>query len=326
MISKAISMKKQFAINWQAALVTIVIASFAAGSAVAQTTPLRWKFAKSDQFEIAIEQTTKLETEADLVKQNIDTSSAVKFRWFVQELDAKGIAQIDMVLQSVQLKITMPVSNGVRTLEVDTAATPVAKPDVQETEMLQNLQAVLGKTIRLQVTDRGEIISVELDAATKESLRLAPQSMQIRQMLTDDGLRELFASGAPVLPENEIKKGESWTVDKDFAIPAGQFRREQKLTWLGNETHDNVSQEKIDVTAQLSLLSPAPNSAKPSEVATKLAIKSQNTTGTIWFDSEKGMITQGSVASSLVTESRYRDKAIVTRISSQVELNVRREK
>ncbi len=319
-------MKKQFAINWQAALVTIVIASFAAGSAGAQTTPLRWKFAKSDQFEIAIEQTTKLETEADLVKQNIDTSSAVSFRWLVQELDAKGIAQIDMVVQSVQLKISMPVSNGVRTLEVDTAATPEAKPDVQETEMLQNLQAVVGKTIRIQVTDRGEIISVVLDAAMKDAIRQAPQSMQIRELVTEDGLRELFASGAPVLPENEIKTGESWTVTRDFANPTGQFRREQTLTWSGSETHDNTAQEKIDVRAQLTLLNPPPSPAQPSDIATKLAIKSQNTTGTIWFDSEKGMITAGAVKSTLVTESPYRDKAIVTRITSQVELKVIRVK
>ena len=319
-------MKKQPVFNLRAVLVIFLLASICAGRANAQTTSLRWKFAKSDQFEIAIEQTSKLETEADLVKQNIETSSAVKFSWLVQELDAKGIAQIDMVIQSVQLKVTMPVSNGVRTLEVDTAATPEAKPDVQETEMLQNLQTVVGKTIRLQVTDRGEIISVELDAATKDAIRQTPQSMQIRQMLTDDGLRELFASGAPILPENKIKTGESWTVDKDFANPAGQFRREQKLTWLGNETHDNVAQEKIDVTARLSLLSPAPSPAPPSEVATKLAIKSQNTTGTIWFDSEKGMITASAVKSSLVTESPYRDKAIVTRINSQVELKVSRVK
>ncbi len=319
-------MKKQPVFNLRAVLVIFLLASICAGRANAQTTSLRWKFAKSDQFDIAIEQTTQLETEADLVKQNIETSSAVTFRWLVQELDAKGIAQIDMVIQSVQLKVTMPVSNGIRTLEVDTAAPPEAKPDVQETEMLQNLQALLGKTIRIQVTDRGEIISVDLDAATKESLRLAPQSMQIRQMLTDDGLRELFASGAPMFPENEIKTGESWTVVKDFANPAGQFRREQKLTWMGNETYDNVSQEKIDVTARLSLLSPAPSPALSNELATKLAIKSQNTAGTIWFDSEKGMITAGAVKSTLVTESPYRDKAIVTRITSQVELKVSRVK
>lgn len=302
----------------------ICVGSLCPGEACAQKPTLRWKFEAGNQYEITIDQTTALETETELVKQKIDTSSSVRFGWLVKEVDLKGLAQIEMVIQSVQIKVLMPVAGGLRTLHIDTAAVNDGKADPQQTEMLQNLQAVIGKPIQLQVTDRGEIKTVEVDEATKTAIRQAPQSMQIRQMLTEDGLRELFASGAPVLPEIELKTGESWTVTKDFANSAGKFRRDQILTWVGGETHENVAQEKIDVAATLTFLDSKPMQGQTE--AAKLTLKDQKTTGTIWFDPEHGMITQGSIASSLVTASPYREKSIVTRTSSQVELRVRRAK
>ena len=182
----------------------------------------------------------------------------------------------------------------------------------------------MGRVIKLTVTARGEVTAVEIDEATKDALRQSPQSMQIRQLLTEEGLRELFASGAPLLPETEIKPGGKWLNTKDFANAAGHFRREQTLTWVGPEAHENVSQERIDLAASLTLLAPASAAPQNPVEPARPKIKSQKGTGTVWFDSARGMITHGSVESSLVTESTYREKSIVVRINSHVELNMRR--
>ncbi len=306
----------------------LLLAMFSAGtlnsSAVAQDQSLRWKFQSGQKIEMQIDQSTSLETEVDLVKQTLETSSGLQATWSVQEVDDAGTAQVSMVIQAVRLKITMPVADGVRTLQVDTAAPSPPKPNEQEVDSLENLQSVVGREIKLAVSARGEVTKVEIDAATKDALRQAPQSMQIRQLLTDEGLQELFASSAPPFPEADVKVGGNWSNAREFANAAGRFRRAQSLKWVGRESHQNVPQERIDLTTSLTLLAP-PAAAPQGSVAPSMAkIKSQKGTGTIWFDSERGMITEGSVESLLVTESTYREKTIVTRIESRVGLTVRR--
>jgi hypothetical protein len=292
----------------------------------AEAQSLRWKFEVGQKLEIQINQSTSLETEVDLVKQTLETSSGLQATWLVQAVDDAGTAQVTMVIQAVRLKVMMPVVGGVRTLQVDTAAPAPPKPSEQEIDALKNLQSVVGRELKLTITARGDVTKVEIDAATKDTIRQAPQSMQIRQLLTDDGLQELFASGAPQLPEEEIQTGGKWSNAREFANAAGRFRREQSLEWVGRETHDNVPQERIDLKARLSLLGPPAAAPQESADSVQPKIKSQETTGTIWFDTDRGMITQGTVDSSLVTESPYREKTIVVRIKSHVELIIRREK
>ena len=122
----------------------------------------------------------------------------------------------------------------------------------------------------------------------------------------------------------EIQAGGKWSITKEFANPAGQFRRQQTLTWVGRESHENVPQERIDLSANLTLLAPPADAPQGPVDSIVSKIKTQKTSGTIWFDSDRGMITQGTVDSSLTTESPYREKSIVVQIKSQVKLNVRR--
>lgn len=314
---------------WRTGLILIgTIAFCRCQTADAQS--LRWRFAAGNQLDIRIEQSTTVETEVDLVKQTLETNSGLHATWTVQTVDDAGAAQVSMVIQSIRLKVTMPGGEKVVTLQVDTAAPP-NEPNEIEADVLANLQAVIGREIKLTITPRGEVSSVELDAATKEALRQAPQSMQIRQLLTEEGLRELFASGSPPLPEADVQPGGNWTVAKEFSNNVGKFRREQTLTWVGSESHENVPQERLDLSATLTMIAPAEVtrevagevSADGGEQA-KPKIKSQKGTGTIWFDPAQGIITQGTVETSLVTQSPYREKSIEVRIASRVDLNVRR--
>jgi len=307
------------------AIAIVVLMGPCALAGLAQEPSLRWKFEKGQTFEFDVSQSTTIETEVDLVKQSLETATDLKTSWTVQEVDPAGTAQIKLVIQSAHLKVTMPLaSGGVRTLDVDTAATAANEPNELEADAMANLKAVAGREILLTIDSRGQISKVELDAATKDALRQAPQSMQIRQLLTDDGLREMFASGAPPMPESGIQPGGQWIVEQKFASAAGTFVREQTLTWVGKESFQNVPQEKIELKAVLKELDPtAVNQAANADVK-KPQIKAQSTTGTIWFDAQRGMITHGTVDASLTTTAPYREKTITVQLKSHVDLTVRR--
>jgi hypothetical protein len=290
----------------------------------AQESPLRWKFEAGKKFEIQVAQKTNLETEVDLAKQTLETATQLLSHWEVVEVDDSGTAKINMVIRSIKLDVIMPVADGVRTLNVDTSAGLADDADDWEKDAHANLSAVIGHTIALTVDARGGISEVALGAETKDALRQAPQSMQIRQLLSDEGLRELFASAMPLLPEKDVQANEPWMVSQEFAGPAGKFRREQTMTWSGQETHQNLPQEKIGVTANLALIEPTRNTQATGEPAVPMPeITSQSTTGTLWFDAARGMLTNGWIESKLTTVSPYRDKRIEVQVQSRVDLNVR---
>jgi hypothetical protein len=288
-------------------------------TAHAQARQLRWRFAPQQRYEIQIEQSTELETEVDLVKQTVRTATGLRSRWTVVGFDARQVAQIEMVLVGAKLNVTMPTTSGVRTLEVDSAVED-KDADAREIEMRQNLQAILGKPIRLSVTDRGEIVGVELDASTKEAIRTAPQSMQIRQAISEEGLRELFASAIPVLPEGDVEPNVSWTLAKEFGNPLGRFRRDHTFTWQGSESRGGTEQEKIGVSATLTPISPA----SLESTSPPVTIKSQATTGTIWFDAARGLVSEADIAAQLTTVAPYREKKIQTRADSRIKLAIER--
>lgn len=303
-----------------------IVGYCAAAVSVCQTqeSQLRWKFEVGQKLEIQVAQKTNLETEVDLAKQTLETATQLLSHWEVVEVNESGSAKVNMEIRSIKLDVIMPVADGVRTLNVDTTAGLVDDADEWEKDAHANLSAVIGHTIALTVDARGGISEVALEAETKDALRQAPQSMQIRQLLSDEGLRELFASAMPLLPENNVQINEPWTVSQEFASPAGKFRREQTLTWLGQETHQNLPQEKIGVTATLGLVEPTPNAPATGEPVVPVPkITSQSTTGTLWFDTARGMMTNGWIESKLHTVSPYRDKRIEVQVQSRVDLNVR---
>jgi hypothetical protein len=289
--------------------------------AAPQSAELRWKFIAGNRYDVWMEQVTGLETEVDLVKQTVQTESEFRFEWKVTDIDPKGAAQIEMVIRSVRLKVVMPLTTGLRTLEVDTEVPVDGEPTLQA-EVRQNLQAIVGAPIRIRIDAGGRLLEIALSDETKDALRQAPQSMQVRQLLTEEGLQELLASAAPVLPEDSVAVGDSWSIERDVINPAGRFLRKQTLTWASNEQKENREQARIDVVSSLEPSAPNKGPDPGNAESARLTIREQKSGGSLWFDADRGMFTSGSIHSELVTAAPYREKQIVTRVQSQVEIRI----
>ncbi len=288
----------------------------------AQSTELRWRFEPGQTFTVQLQQQIGLESEFDLAKQKIETNSQMTCRWSVESVGSDGVAEIDLTFQRIVLDLTTPTPKGsVRTV-VDTGdagSLDNAKKGKEVAQaILANLRAVLGEPIRVQISPRGELREVRLSEAMKTAVREAPQAMQIKALLSEEGLRGLLAQAAPLLPQEPVEPGASWQAPTEIVLASRRFQRELTSTYIGREDRDGVPTDRIDFTAQLSPLEPS----EDSSAAKSIQIVSQTTTGTIWFDSAAGRLQSAIADTTLETDTPYREKFIRVRMTSQTRVDV----
>ena len=105
-----------------------------------------------------------------------------------------------------------------------------------------------------------------------------------------------------VLPEKEVKAGDTWIVASDRATAAGPLKLE---TTYRLENIDEKSLAKIAMTAKAQ---PGPGS--------KTSIKEHQHSGSISFSANEGRLMQIDQKQKLVTERPYRETTITVTLDS----------
>ena len=72
---------------------------------------------------------------------------------------------------------------------------------------------------------RGEILDVEIPEQSMQAIREAPASMQIRQVLTKEGLSDLFGQSAIVFPEKSLSAGDTWIDQTEIKNEVGTIKK-----------------------------------------------------------------------------------------------------
>ena len=290
---------------------------------------LAWKFESGQRFDFELSQTSELETEVETVANTIKTTNSVKFHWEVKKVNDDGEAEIVMVFDQMKIDVQLPTPKGSRSFIIDSDSEAGKKPDEFESEMRANIDAVIGSEIKLTVSARGELMHLELPDSAKAKLRDAPQSMQIRQLVTENGIKELLGSSRMVLPDEPINKGHVWTIAEDFSNSIGTFERQQILTFAG--IFPRKSEDLAKITVETKLIPKTPNdetgtnAKKDTDSAGQLPaveVRSQAGTGTIWFDNDQGFLKAAEIDIQLVTQTPYRDMKINIQMTSRIKLEV----
>ncbi len=276
---------------------------------------LAWKFAPGDNFEITLDQETRVDTVVDRREVNRSNQTTLTISWQVQSLQ-EDQAVIRQTIDRVVTELTMPGEKGALTVRYDSKED---KPRSEAKRMADSFSRIIGQPVFITISPRGEIADVEIPPETLESLRQMPGSIQGRKMFEAESIREMFAQSGLQLPESAT--AESWESTRNFSIGTPQvFQLTTKYT-LQDATANPL---QIDFTGDLKLIEDSEE--RPAELEFEnLSLAGQQASGSILFDTQTGNCVSSQSTTMLKTRTRYRDMEVMATVNSQITMSVLRK-
>ncbi len=298
---------------------TIVTCQLVTANAYCQeASALVWKFAKGETFAITMQQTSSVETTVDRRTVNHSTEMTLKMNWLVESVDTNQVARIKQTITGVNLSMIMPSSEGPKVIEYDSSSE--ARPTGDAARIAESFGRLINQPVFVSVTPRGEITAVDIPSETMESIREMPGSMEGRQSLSLESIRNMFRQANVVLPEEPIAPNDSWTAEKTFELPPQAFNQKTTYNFSGNHTDESdVTVAVVNFSSVLDV-----QQDKNEANSAQLKITEQSLTGELRFDANAGFCHASNSETLIKTQATYRDMQIRTTVNSQ--LNVSFEK
>jgi hypothetical protein len=113
------------------------------------------------------------------------------------------------------------------------------------------------------------------------------------------------------LPDKEIHPGETWTRERSSGTGGQKLDVTHRFEYAGPEEVEGVSLAKIEFSTTLK-----PTDSGPSPTQGPM-IQSQDSTGSYWFDAERGTPTRCEQTQTLVTTKKLREFTIEVSATSR---------
>jgi hypothetical protein len=157
-------------------------------------------------------------------------------------------------------------------------------------------KALVGSTFTLTIAPDGNVTEVKGRDDFIKRLGQVNQSMEplLKQILTEDSLKDMVNPAFAVAPNKAVKTGETWDKKSNLNMgPIGSYETTYKYTYEGKDKKDpKLDDIKVDTT--LKYVPPAANAGGagaqlPFQIK-KADLKATNATGNIEFDNTKGRV------------------------------------
>ena len=265
-----------------------ILAVVASGQDQKTPVKLEWKFQKGKPFY----QELKTETKQDMkvmgqeVKQS--QTQTVYFSWTPTEQDKDKNWIIKQKIEGVKMDIEI----GGNRITYDSTATGASNNPLKEF-----FSALVGSEFTLTLdTKKMEVTKVEGREAFLKSLIGVNAQMEplLKQILSDEALKQMADPAFAMLPPKDVKVGETWPRKSTLSLgPIGSYENTYEYKYEGKEK----DLDKISVKTTLKYTPPvdpaggAGTGALPFKIKSA-DLKSKDSKGTIYFDSrpEKGRL------------------------------------
>ena len=299
--------------DYKPAIIAIVsICLLTLSESHAQETTLQWKFEVGDQLSVSMHQQTQIVSQVDRRSRTSSNDMYIWIDWQVIAVDQDQTASIKQTIKRIKLETKTPNEGGEQVTRVDTSDGKAAQG--LAAKLVQLIKPLIGGTITIQINGRGVIESVEIPEATMETLRQAPASMQLRQLFTEQGLKEMFGQAALEMPADPMAAGETWETTAQISSELGTFDQVQMFTL--EEGGEESALRIITLKTELRETKSSPSGAR---------LESFTGTGRFTYDSSKGLFTESRIDNQMVTTKPYRNMVIKTDVTSMIELTVARQ-
>jgi len=262
-------------------LVALVVLAGSAVPAVAQdTVELKWKFEKDKTFY----QTMTTDTKQTMKVMGMDISQnqlqTFIFSWTPKEVD-KDKTVIEQKIEGVRMDIEIGGNKITYDSTKDTAAgNPLA----------EFFKALVGSVFKLTVSPDMKIQKIEGRDEFVKKLTNANQQMEplLKQILSEEALKEIADPAFAAVPNKPVKKGETWKKDSKLNMgPIGSYDTQYTYTYEGKD--GKLDKIKVDTSLKYQPPTAAAAGALPFQIVSA-DLKSKNASGTILFNSEAGRL------------------------------------
>jgi hypothetical protein len=258
------------------------------------TVDIKWKFEKGKTFYQEMTTETKQEMKVMGMQITQNQKQTFYFSWTpVEEKDKNWI---------IKQKIT-----GLK-MDIQIGGTPIQYDSTKDTSAVNNplsdfFKALVGSEFTLTVSPDFKVTKIEGRDEFLKKLINTNQTMEslLKQILSEDALKQMADPAFAVVPGKPVKKGESWEKPSKLDMgPIGRYETTYKFTYEGpDEKEKNLARIKVEATLKYFAPAGAPAGSNLPFKIVSADLKSDKATGTILFDTEKGRLASSEMSLDL---------------------------
>jgi anti-sigma28 factor (negative regulator of flagellin synthesis) len=240
---------------------------------------LKWEFQKDKPFYQEMKTTTKQTMKVTGMEISQTQEQGFTFSWTPKEQDKDKNWIVNQKIEAIKMDIEMGGNKISYDSLKDTSGTGNPLADF--------FKALVGSEFKLTISPDMKVLKIEGRDEFMQKLAKANPQMEplLKQILSDDALKQMADPAFAAVPNKPVKKGDSWEKTSKLNMgPIGTYDTTYKYTYDGKDG----KLDKIKMTTNLTYQTPGANAAGNLPFKIKDAnLKSKNAEGTIWFDNEK---------------------------------------
>jgi hypothetical protein len=249
---------------------------------------LKWKFEKDKAFyqEMTSETTQNMTVQGSQIK-NVQKQTFY-FSWTPIEQDKdNGNWKIKQKIEGVKMSIEI---SGSPPISYDSTKAEGAG----NTPLGEFFKVLVNSEFTLTVNKEMKVIKVEGRDDFIKRLGSANPQMEglLKQILSEEALKEMADPTFAAIPVKEIPVGEKWDRQSNFNMgPIGKYDNKYKYTYEGKDKiNDKLHRIKIETDIQYTMPNPNdPTGGLPFRIK-KADLKAKKADGFILFDNDKGRV------------------------------------
>ena len=289
----------------------------------------QWKFNSGDEFSVSISQESTVTTKYETRTRPLSNQTELDLNWKVIAVENET-AVIEQSITRVAVQLQTPTKDGSNRIAFDTA-----KPEDAASvpaALSKQLTALVGLTFTTKMGADGSIADVEVPDATLTALREAPSSTSFRQMLTVEGLKQLYGHSTFQLPKGDIRSNHSWKSSGSTNSPWGLIEIETVNVFDGPQNIDGKELQQFSLrrtlkNAPVSTAGDAATNATaaPPQNANSGELVSNSATGKFLFDAAAGYFVSGNCEQRIESKLAVRDQMLETKLENNLKITIKKK-
>ncbi len=255
----------------------------------------KWKFEKDKSF--FQEMTTKTTQIMKVQGQDVNQvqEQTFYFKWTPTKVEPKSVT-LKQTIEGIKMKIDIagnPITFD-STAQAGTGGAP-------SSPLSDFFKTIVGSEFTLTLNT--ETMKIEKVVGQEEFLKKlssANQAMEsiLKNILSQEALKQMTDPTFGILPKTPIKKDETWKTNNKLDLNViGVYDNEYSYKYLGE---DEKKLDKIQVDVKITYKAPSVNQGLPFKIkSADLGTKDKQVPGTILFDRAKGRIAQYDITLKL---------------------------
>jgi hypothetical protein len=288
----------------------------------------KWKLNAGDEFRVAISQESTVTTKYEARNRPLTNKTELELNWTVTSIENE-IAVIEQKISRIAIELQTPTKDGSNRIAFDTSkpADAASVPALLSTQ----LTALIGLTFTTKMEANGSIVEVNVPDQTLTALRNAPSSTTFRQMLTVDGLKQLYGQSTFQLPKEDIRPNHSWKSSGSTDSPWGPIEIETVNVFDGPQSVEGRELQQFSFRRSLKqsevanaggATAAATGNKEPAQNKSSGELVNNSATGKFMFDATGGYFVSGQCEQKIETKLVVRDQLLETKLENNLSITI----